>query len=98
VTATLARTTHPCVWLTSREAHRVLGICWDNVRKVYAAGTSHAHKNRRDRSGEWLQLREVAVAARRGASLAEQVRICGCTRPGWSPPPCRAGRSRRHPL
>lgn len=97
MTAVLARPTTR-VWLTTRQAHPVLGHCFDNVRKHLATGRWHAHKLREDKSGEWLIAKDVARAARRGAPLARQIELCGCTRPGWSPPPCRAGRSRRVPL
>lgn len=86
------------VWLSTRRAHVVLGWGWHNTRKRLADGEAHAHKNRTDRAGEWLIAADVAAAARRGACLSEQVRLCGCRAKGWSPPPCRVGGGRRTPL
>lgn len=92
-----ARTTRR-VWLATRDAYLVLGVCRDDARKLLAAKGAHAHKLHDSRAGEWLIARDVARAARRGATWERQVAICGCLEPGWSPPPCRVGRKRREPL
>lgn len=86
-------------WQTAAEAAPVIGSrSRPYTCRLMRNGVFHAHLSAADlhpRAAQWFARRRVAVAFADGATHAEQVRLCGCRRSGWPPPPRVAGRARR---